>query len=137
MTIEEYSTLMGYEETCEMAEYETADFIYMMAGNMDKQTFCRNYKKSGECTELILVLADTAKNKDITLRKHLAKERQIAHAILREADTVRSTGLEESAEQLDRMAANLIGRKDCITWKLHKGFALSEDDNEYIKDNLK
>ena len=44
MTIEEYSTLMGYEKTCEMAEYETANFIYMMAGDMDKQTFC---KKNG------------------------------------------------------------------------------------------
>lgn len=35
MTIQEYSTLMGYGTTCEKAEYETANLIYMMAGEMD------------------------------------------------------------------------------------------------------
>ena len=40
MTIEEYSTLMGYGKTCEFEEYQTANFIYMMSGDMDKQTFC-------------------------------------------------------------------------------------------------
>lgn len=136
MTIQEYSTLMGYEETCPMEEYETADFIYMMAGEMPKQEFCKEYKEVGS-SPLVLTLAEAANSRGIAYRDKETKERQTAHAILREADGLRAAGHEDSADQLDRIAATLIGRKDCITWKLNKGFALSETDNEYIKDNLR
>lgn len=136
MTIEEYSTLMGYENTCEFAEYETANFIYMMAGEMDKQTFCREYKEVGS-SPLVLTLAEAANSREIAYRDKVTKERQTAHAILREADDLRAAGHDDSADQLDRIATTLIGRKDCITWKLNKGFALSDTDNEYIKDNLR
>lgn len=136
MTIQEYSTLMGYEETCPMEEYETADFIYMMAGDMDKQTFCKEYKKVGS-SSLILTLADAANSREIAYRDKETKERQAAHALLREADEIRQGGMEASADAIDKIAATLIGRKDCIKWKLHKGFTLSETDNEYITDNLR
>lgn len=124
MTIEEYSTLMGYEETCPMAEYEKANFIYMMAGNMDKQTFCKEYEKVGS-SSLILTLADAANSREIAYRDKETKECQTAHALLREADEIRQGGMEASADAIDKIAATLIGRKDCIKWKLHKGFALS------------
>lgn len=136
MTIEEYSTLMGYEKTCEMAEYETANFIYMMAGDMDKQTFCKEYKEVGS-SPLVLALAEAANSREIAYRDKEAKERQTAHALLREADAVRAAGHDDEADAIDKIAATLIGRKDCIKWKLHKGFALSETDNEYITDNLR
>ena len=135
MTIQEYSTLMGYEDTCEMAEYQTADFIYMMAGEMDKQTFCKEYKEVGS-SPLVLTLAEAANSKGAAYRDKVAKERSTAHALLREADEIRAGGMEESADQIDKIAACLIGRKECIKWKLHKGFTLSETDNEYITDNL-
>ena len=136
MTIEEYSTLMGYEETCEFAEYETANFIYMMAGEMNKQDFCKEYKEVGS-NPLVLTLAEAANSREIAYRDKETKERSTAHAILREADGLRAAGHDDSADQLDKIAATLIGRRDCITWKLNKGFALSETDNEYIKDNLR
>lgn len=136
MTIEEYSTLMGYEETCEMAEYETANFIYMMAGEMDKQTFCKEYKEVGS-SPLVLTLAEAANSREIAYRDKETKERQTAHALLREADAIRAAGHDEEANQIDKIAASLIGRKDCIKWKLNKGFSLSDIDNEYITDNLR
>ncbi len=136
MTIQEYSTLMGYEETCEMAEYETANFIYMMAGEMDKQTFCNEYKRIGSSL-LVLTLAEAANSREIAYRDKEIKERQTAHALLREADGIRIDGCDETADELDKIAASLIGRKDCIKWKLNKGFSLSETDNEYITDNLR
>lgn len=136
MTIEEYSTLMGYEGICTMKEYETADFIYMMAGNMDKQTFCQEYKKT-KGSSLVRTLADAANSREIAYRDKEVKERQTAHALLREADEIREGGMDCSADAIDKIAAKLIGRKDCIKWKLHKGFALSETDNEYITDNIR
>lgn len=127
---------MGYENTCEFAEYETANFIYMMAGEMDKQTFCREYKEIGS-SPLVLTLAEAANSREIAYRDKETKERQTAHAILREADALRAAGHDDSADQLDRIATTLIGRKDCIIWKLNRGFALSDTDHEYIKDNLR
>lgn len=136
MTIEEYSTLMGNEETCEMAEYETANFIYMMAGQMDKQTFCKEYKEVGS-SPLVLTLAEAANSREIAYRDKETKERQTAHALLREADAIRAAGHDDEADAIDKIAASLIGRTDCIKWKLRKGFQLSEIDNEYITDNLR
>ena len=36
MTQKEYSELMGYERDCSFEEYQQANFIYMMAGDMWK-----------------------------------------------------------------------------------------------------
>lgn len=136
MTIEEYSTFMGYEETCEFAEYETANFIYMMAGEMDKNTFCKEYKEVGS-SPLVLILAEAANSREKAYRDKETKERQTAHALLREADAVRDAGHDDEADAIDKIAASLIGRKECIKWKLNKGFILSETDHEYITDNLR
>ncbi len=141
MTIEEYSTLMGYQETCTMEEYTEANMTYMMAGNMDKQTFCREYKKISS-SPLLRELAHAANSRDVAYRDKETKERQTAHALLRQGDNLRveavaAATMEEAADAIDTIAAKLIGRKDCIRWKLEKGFKLSETDNEYIKDNLK
>lgn len=138
MTIEEYSTRMGYEQTCDMAEYTIANCAYMMAGNMDKDTFCKEWKKHGQ-SPLVRLLSEAANSRDVAYREEITKERQVAHSILRESDNVRGgfNDNDESAETLDRIAAKLIGRPDCIKWKLEKGFALGDEDTHYIKENLK
>jgi len=136
MTIEEYSTRMGYLGFPSDEEYVKANLAYMMAGNMDKDEFCKDYRKHKDSV-IIATLADAANSRDIAYRDKQTKERQTAHALLREADEIRQGGMEASADAIDKIAATLIGRKDCIKWKLHKGFALSETDNEYITDNLR
>ncbi len=136
MTIEEYSTLMGYQETCSQEEYVEANLAYMMAVNMDKQTFCKEYKKISS-SPLVRELAEAANSREVAYRDKETKERQTAHALLRQSDTIRAAGQEDAADAIDNIAAKLIGRKDCIAWKLNKGFTLSETDKEYIKDNLR
>ena len=135
MTIEEYSTRMGYKETCDQQEYVTADAIYLNAGNLDKDTFCADYRKH-KGSIIIETLGDVANSQAMRIRDMQVSERKTAHAILREADEVRAGGMDASADTLDGIAARLIGRKDCIKWKIQKGFKLSENDKEYIKDNL-
>lgn len=136
MTIEEYTTRMDYLGFPSDEEYTKANLAYMMAGNMDKDEFCKDYRKHKDSV-IIATLAEAANSREIAYRDKETKERSTAHAILREADGLRAAGHDDSADQLDRIATTLIGRKDCITWKLNKGFALSETDNEYIKDNLR
>ena len=136
MTIEEYSTRMGYLGFPSDEEYVKANLAYMMVGNMDKDEFCKDYRKHKDSV-IIATLADAVNSRDIAYRDKQTKERQTAHALLQEAETIRQGDMEASADAIDKIAAMLIGRKDCIKWKLHKGFALSETDNEYINDNLR
>ena len=136
MTIEEYSTRMGYLGFCSDEEYATADAIYLNAGNLDKDAFCADYKKH-KGSVIIETLGDRVNSQSIWIRDQETKIQSTAHALLREADEIRQGGMEASADAIDKIAATLIGRKDCIKWKLHKGFALSETDNEYITDNFR
>ncbi len=136
MTIVEYSTRMGYTEICSQEEYAHADAIYLNAGNLDKDAFCTDYKKH-KGSIIIDALGDKVNSQAIWIRDKQTKERQSAHALLRQSDDIRAGGMEDAADAIDNIAAKMIGRKDCIAWKLEKGFTLSETDKEYIKDNLK
>lgn len=136
MTIEEYSTRMEYLGFCSDEEYTNANLAYLMAGNMNKDEFCKDYRKHKDSV-IIATLAESANSKEMAYRDKVTKERQTAHALLRESDAVRAGGMQDSADALDRIAAKMIGIKDCIAWKLSKGFALSDNDKEYIKDNLR
>lgn len=136
MTINEYSTLMGYEETCEMAEYETADFIYMMAGDMNKQDFCREYKEVGS-SPLILALAENANKFEKAYRDKQEQEKKTAEALLRASDDLRDASEDEFADRTDRITERLIGRKEIVLWKMEHLATLSDKDKEYIKNNLR
>lgn len=129
---------MGYEQTCDMAEYTTANCAYMMAGEMDKDTFCKEWKKHGE-SPLVRLLSEAANSRDVAYREAKTKERTLAHSILRQANEVRGgfNDNDETAETLENIAAKFIGRADCIKWKTGKGFALGDADIKYIQDNLK
>ena len=63
---------MGYERDCSFEEYQQANFIYMMAGDMDKQAFCKEYKKAGH-SPLVLELAKAENIIDIALRDKIEK----------------------------------------------------------------
>lgn len=93
MTIEEYSTRMGYLGFPSDEEYVKANLAYMMAGNMDKDEFCKDYRKHKDSV-IIATLADAANSRDIAYRDKQTKERQTAHALLREADEIRQGGME-------------------------------------------
>lgn len=137
MTIQEYSTLMGYKELCSIEEYSTANLIYMTAGDMDKQTFCREYKRIGKDNALLLTLTNEA-IRDRRTRTRLEEQMlNCAHASLRTAEALRRGGLKKRADDVDKIAVRLICRKECIRWKLDRGFALSEADREYIKENIR
>lgn len=135
MTIEEYSTLMGYEETCEMAEYEKANGIYMIAGNMEKREFCEAYREV-KGNPLVESLADAANDAQMAWRGRKQEERGVAHDLISAADELRGDGYESSADLIEASAAQLIGRADCIRWKIDCCIPLSEADNEFIEENL-
>lgn len=95
MTIEEYSTRMGYLGFCSDEEYATADAIYLNAGNLDKDAFCADYKKH-KGSVIIETLGDRVNSQSIWIRDQETKIQSTAHALLREADEIRQGGMEAS-----------------------------------------
>lgn len=136
MTILEYTNRMGYLGFPSDEEYANANLAYMMAGSLDKDEFCKDYRKHKDSV-IIAAIAFAANSREIAYREQKTQERLTAHALLREVDKIRQGGMEASADAIDKIAATLIGRKDCIKRKLHKGFSLTEADKEYITDNLR
>lgn len=136
MTIKEYSELMGYGGECPMEEYESANTAYMMAGDMDKQVFCREYRKVGG-SPLVHELARTAATRDKSCSEEKAKGLQAAHGLLYEACRLREAGMGEFVEKIEGIAAMLVGRKYCVKWKLANKCPMGAADIEYVTENLR
>lgn len=137
MTIEEYSERMGYDHLATTEDYQQADFIYMMAGNMDKDDFCKDYKKHRDSI-LITTLADGVNSRDIFIRQSKAQMTEVAKALMEESQALREIDEECSvADRLDDQAAKLIGRRECIRFKMGKRYFLSDNEREYITTYLR
>ena len=137
MTIEEYSTLMGYEKICEWTEFATAETLYMVLEDMDKQTFCREYKKIAG-SPLVQLLASAVRKTELESENASAQNKRTAFSLLRQAARLRGgiVSKEDMAESLDGMAMSLIDRKSCIRHKIANNLQLTENDLKYITDNL-
>lgn len=135
MTLKEYSTLMGYTEDCTFEEYKAANFIYMMAGEMDKQTFCTEYKKMKD-SPLIRTLAETANKHEMDSRKYRGRSEEMAHILLRQASQVRKglVAKDALADSIDGAAEQLIGKKQYLKYKLDNKLPLSDYDLQTLKE---
>ena len=129
-------------------EYVEADAVYMAAGDMDKDEFCREWLKIGS-SRLVRCLAETAhqKGKKVQKLELLHKEAveicsDAADAMLEieqglldgEEHTAREVF---AAELLDRKAWWLVGAKEVVLRKIKMGMALTEKDKNYINEHLK
>lgn len=130
-------------------EYVEANAMYMAAGDIDKDVFCREWKKI--CmSPLVQGLYDTAyqKSKKVDELELLHKEAQEIVSDAADAMLEIEQGLldfeEESpcrcanaAELLDRKAWWLVGAKEVVLRKINMGMPLSEKDMNYITEHLK
>lgn len=108
--------------------YEIANGVYMEAGDMDKDSFCMDYKKHGDS-----ILLGYFYKKCVALRKELRgmkEERQeLVEFLLKQED--------ESDDIIFRnKAAELVGDKEVIRLKIENGWELDKEDKEYIKEHL-
>ena len=127
-------------------EYVEANAMYELAGDsVDKDVFCREWKKIGD-TALVKGLFETAYQRGRELAEHklmLEECREMlsdaADAMLElEAGVLGGETVERAAQELEKKAFWLLGsRKQLVLRKLQRGIALSEEDVEYINNNLK
>lgn len=130
-------------------EYVEADAVYMAAGDMDKDEFCREWLKIGS-SRLVRCLAETAHQKGKKVQELELLHKETMDIVNNAADAMLEIekGLldyeEESpcrcanaAELLNREALWLVGTKEVVLRKIRMGMELSEDEKIYIKEHLK
>lgn len=130
-------------------EFIDANAMYMAAGELDKDVFCREWLKIGS-SRLVKCLFDAAyqSQKKVQELELLHKEAVEIYSDAADAMLEIEKGLldyeEESpcrcanaAELLNRKAWWLVGTKEVVLRKIRMGMELSEDEKIYIKEHLK
>ena len=138
MLQKEFEDRIGHKVSTE--EYVEANAVYMMAGELDKDEFCREWLKIGS-SKLVQCLFETAHrlDQDLQEQKLMVNECQemisdAADAMLEIGDAISSTKVRE---ELEKKAVWLVGRKEVVMRKAAHEYILSKEDLEYITNNLK
>ena len=117
------------------AEYEKIEKLYMSSGNIDKDTFCKEYKKIAS-SEIVKELQRSLR---ITEGKLTQKTMMLEAAEKRESDL--GDFLLEQAQKsgnpaLREKAIELIGAKEYILRKLKTESPLWDDDRAILIETL-
>ena len=109
-------------------EYKEIELMYLEAGNMDKDEFCKDYKKHHESTLLATYFrqAENLKNKLDDMRDERSK---LVDFLLNISERYPDKSIHE-------WTVKLVGHKEVIRRKLNGGLTLWDVDREYIKENL-
>ena len=134
MTRKEFEDRTGLQVTA--LEFSSVNDIYMAAGEMDKDTFCKEWKQHGE-SKLLAELWKTVKREhDMGMEKKgecekLYQERwELVDFLLERAQKF-------GDEELLIKAIDMVGHAEVIRRKMTLEMPLWERDREYIKHNLK
>lgn len=127
MQKQEFTQKTGIELTD--AEYKEVELMYLEAGNMDKDEFCKDYKKHHESTLLATYFrqAENLKSKLDDMRDERSK---LVDFLLDRAQCFGDVELLHKAIQL-------IGYDKVIKRKLRMDLPLWDEDKKYIIDNIK
>lgn len=134
MTRKEFEDRTGLEVTA--LEFSKVHDIYMAAGEMDKDTFCKEWKQHGE-SNLLAELWNTVK------REHdMGMEKKVECDKLHQERWELVDFLLERAQKFGDVellikAIDMVGHANVIRRKLALEMPLWERDREYIKHNLK
>lgn len=130
MTQQEFETRTGLTVTEE--KYQTIDALYMST-ILDKDEFCAAYTEGMENNPIV---ADLKRRTDLystSFDTHVDNDKKLAFHLLDIAQ-----GLDPvTKEELESIAWTLVPRKIFTEYKLDKGYALTDSDIVYIKQNLK
>lgn len=122
MLREEFETRMGNTVTPEA--FEDIHRLYICSGNMDKDTFCDDYKLHGTSkilAEIWKLYKDTQAALDCYKREH----QEAAEMLVRFSYDY---NIKEAYEQADAM----IGQRGIIRYKIERGIELTSEEKDYI-----
>lgn len=134
MTRKEFEERTGLNVSA--VEFCTVNDIYMAAGEMDKDTFCKEWKKHSESKLLAELWKRVKHEHDLGMQKKeecdkLYSERwELVDFLLERAQKF-------GDEELLLKAIDMVGHAEVIRRKLTLEMPLWERDRAYIKENLK
>ncbi len=116
-------------------EYDRIENIYLAAGEMDKDEFCREFRAHGH-SPLVAELFKTCQNLEEQRLEQVDKTKELEKRI---ADCAKEL-IRESAcldePSLYKLAVGLHGRKEAILARLEHGYGIDADDLAFIKNLL-
>lgn len=129
MTQKEFEDRTGLKT--DAAEYAAIEKMYMTAGDMDKDEFCKRWRQTGK-NLLTVSLANTANALSIQLEKrnkefNEVKEKTIEHVrfLLGKAHAYEDTDFR-------REAVRLIGEREVVRLTMEEGYPLWDEDRKYL-----
>jgi hypothetical protein len=133
MNNQEFTERTGLTPTIE--EYQTIEAIYMAAGEMDKDEFCKEYKKCGN-SRFVAELFRTA----CTLKgqyEERCNEIEDLHGQKNEmVDFLIDRAQAFSDKELLEKASVMVGQKEVIRRRIVKGHPLWAYETEWMLNNL-
>lgn len=126
MTQKEFEERIGHEVTGD--EFESANAIYMAAGDMDKDTFCKDYEKH-KGSEIMLVLFERADLLSDKLHVLNNERDELADFLIDQAERY-------SASELRDKAIAMMGEREYLRRKIKRGYNLWEADRELLAEIL-
>lgn len=133
MNYQEFTERTGLTPTIE--EYQTIEAIYMAAGEMDKDEFCKEFKKHGD-SRLVAELFKTI----CTLKgqyEERCNEIEDLHEQKNEmVDFLIDRAQVFSDKELLEKASEIAGQKEVIRRRIVKGYTLWAYETEWMLNNL-
>ena len=133
MNKQEFIERTGLAPTNE--EYQTIEALYMAAGEMDKDEFCKEYKKHG-ASQLVSTLLKETKILKGQLEERNNELDDCHEQKLAVAEFLIGKAHAHEDTDLYKQAIKMVGQQKTTLITLTIGLPLWEQDIEYIKTNL-
>jgi hypothetical protein len=137
MTQQEFIDRTGLTPTAE--EFATIHRIYMACATLDKNEFCRDYKKHGMSrivAQLLDALINEERKADAIFEKMTAVEQAANTRNLDMAVFLLGKAAAYDDPDFEYEALKLVSRGTAILIKIKEGYQLTDNDFVYIANNI-
>ena len=138
MTQQEFIERTGLHPTDE--KFKTIHEMYMLCSTLDKDEFCQDYKKHGSSMiiyDLLETIEAKTKSYNDVFDAYEAYRKDIINKELTIAQFLLSKATALNDPDFEREALRLVSRNTIILIKIKNQYPLSQEDFEYIANNLK
>lgn len=133
MTQNEFEQRTNMTVTAE--EYQKIEKLYMSAGNIDKDTFCKEYKKVAS-SRIVTELHLQVRMLDNQVESLKSDKKQMASDKDELIDFMIEQSEKYSSSELRQRAIELLGAKEYLRRKLERGYNLWELDRQLLVELL-
>lgn len=127
MNVQEFTERTGYTPASD-AEWNAIEMMYLQSGeSVDKDLFCKDWLKHKD-SRLLRAFYKLALDRSEALYNYKWQCTKTAKLIINKGA--------DFDINLYKQAVKLIGQKQVVLYKIEQGYELTQDEKDYIKDNL-